>query len=659
MIKSKFQRRPWQFFDWLALGLCIISFGVIFSLLIYKYRIFGYWDWDLALFSQGMHVISHGKSYMSMFGCNLLGNHANFIAYLLIPFFKIFPSPIFLLFLKSAVYGASAFILYTLARNILNSPRGAVIFLLLYIFYPPNLYAQFLEFDFENFAPLFFLLLFYFFRANNWVGFYLTAIGTILIKENMPLVVAMFGIYGLFTKRPKWLWGIVPLVVGFGVTYALVRFIIPFLGSGNINTPYIYSINYQYLGNGTGEIFKNILSYPIDFLRLVTDESRCQWLITIFSEFIILPFFSPQILMLGAPLLAQHFFSNVEHEHQIFYHYVYTISPFIFLATIQSLSHYKNYDRRQYTLIFFLIVFLGFWNFKVNIPDLKMRFFPSGYSEIRHLVPIKSALLRSIPAHAPVVASFCFLPALSQRDSLYAFYKIYARNYQDSQWPFHLPEDVKFALVDLGEAWIDREYKENFSLSQPKIENFFNQGWAVKKSIEDLAFFEKGLKQTKFLVKHSYEPLGTPLKVFDATIDQSFKLLGVDIKEFEPVDQILPLTFYWKADTDIDQQYIITIVVEKDQQRILWRVHRIGYALHPTRVWRKGEMIKEQFNMYWPGGPVDGAILSVRFYKLFFPLDLDETRGEEVKIQGEGLPDEGSKSLTLINFSLPGKDGLK
>ena len=162
--------------DIVALALCLFAFSFWVVLLSYKFTHFGYYDWDLAFFSQGMWNLSHGSGHVSLFDTNFFSNHANLIAYLILPIYRIFPHPLTLVFLKVISYVTAAFVLYVLAKEKLG-PVAAILMLWLYLTYPPNVFGLLYEFDFESLAPGLLMLIFYFYVKDHWQGFLICAAG--------------------------------------------------------------------------------------------------------------------------------------------------------------------------------------------------------------------------------------------------------------------------------------------------------------------------------------------------------------------------------------------------------------------------------------------------------------------------------------------------
>jgi glycosyltransferase involved in cell wall biosynthesis len=103
----------------LLVGLYIFSFGLISIL---KYNSFRYDDFDLAVHAQTLYNILHGSLESSILGVPFLGNHLNFILFLIAPIYAIFRSPLTLLLLQTAALGLSGYPIYLIAKEQL--PKG-------------------------------------------------------------------------------------------------------------------------------------------------------------------------------------------------------------------------------------------------------------------------------------------------------------------------------------------------------------------------------------------------------------------------------------------------------------------------------------------------------------------------------------------------------
>jgi len=481
--------------DRVAIWLCLLAFSFWVYLLNYKFFHFGYYDWDLAFFAQGMWNLSHGSGYVSLFDVQLLANHANLIAFFVIPLYKIFPHPLTLVFLKVASYVTAAFVLYLLTKEKLGGTI-AVLFLLFYLFYAPNIIGMLYEFDFESLAPAFLMLIFYFYVKDRWLGFMICAGILFLIKENLPLIVLAFSIHGLFTKKDKIRFGVIPGILSLASFFLLVFVFIPRMSGGAIGDGHSYYIghNYQGLGGSVGGVLSSIIFHPIKIWQYILTSQNINFLVAIFAPFLTLPLFTPGILFLISPILLQHLLSSGVQEHSIRFAYVLTIAPFLFLATIGTLKVFYEKSRKVYNSILILLVFFNIVYFFLNVSEMKQRFMLiQDRDQTQEMVFDRWELVQMVPPDASVVASFSFLAPLSQRKNLYAFHKIYDPSYQNDQYSYVLPSKVQYALIDFNDPWLLYDLKVYPVFTKNRLSNFFIQNkWIVKRRYGKIILFERG-----------------------------------------------------------------------------------------------------------------------------------------------------------------------
>ena len=267
-----FYKKPTHF---LALCFILCVFVIWTVLLVYKYFHFGYTNWDLAISSQIMWSLSfQGALHCSLLGTsNFISNHSNLIAFLLVPFFRIFPHPLTLIILKLFSLMVAGFVIYLIAYERLGRNIAWGI-LFLYFIYPANVYGMLYEFDFESLSPAVLALMFYFFIKDRWGMFMLMGSILVLIKENLPLIVFMFGVYGLFVKKDKIVWGLVPMMLGGGAFIFFFKVLIPL--AGHYHSGYLpYNFLYMGWGESLPKMLKNIILNPkITWLYLSCSTSQ-------------------------------------------------------------------------------------------------------------------------------------------------------------------------------------------------------------------------------------------------------------------------------------------------------------------------------------------------------------------------------------------------
>jgi len=335
-------------FKRIAFYTCIISFLGFFSLLNFKYFHFGYYDWDFGIFAQAMWNLSHGSAFSSVLQVPLLANHANYMAFLLAPIYRILPHPITLLAFKVFSLTAGGYVLFLLARKRVDA-LSALILMLLYLTFPPNLFAMLFEFDFETLSFVFIFLMYYFMRENRLKAFLITAFLTTLIKENLPLVVIMFGTFNLIgRKEGGTLWGIIPILLGTIIFYISIYIVNPLLHPTHTPNTYVTGGLYSHLGNSLPDIIVNLLSHPKNTIEFLLSPGNIEYLKSLFGPLIFTVITSPHIIFLALPLLMQNLLANTFSMHTIFYHYSATIVPFIFslsqlyLSSVSCKNVYAN-----------------------------------------------------------------------------------------------------------------------------------------------------------------------------------------------------------------------------------------------------------------------------------------------------------------------------
>ena len=567
-----------------ALSICIIAVVVWTKILIAKYLSFGYFDWDFAFFAQATWNLLHGSQQSSIFGINFFGNHSNFIAYLCLPIYALSQHPLTLVLLKVLSYCLGAFVFYWIAKDEV-SPVVAIILMILYLIYPPNIFGIIYEFDYESLGPVFLFSLFYFFKKNKFFPFILTAVVTMLIKENMPLIILAFGIYALFCKnKNKMQWGVLPILLGFSSFYLLTSVVIPHFAGGN---PHPYLSHYQKFGNSPLKVILSIILNPFQIIPIMTTPFNINLLFDLFSPVVFFPFLSPQILFLTLPIILQHFLSISPTEHVIYYQYGMTSAPFIFLATLNTLAFInKKFSRLTFYILIILCIGLTSLSLKNYSATIVKRL------DIRSspLIPYEWKMVNEIPNDAPVIATLSYLAPLSTRAELYAFHKVYHEDYEG----FVTPANVEYALVNLTDPWLNASFSGNPQKVSERLQKFFfHNSWSVEMAVQDVVLLHKNKPNGRKLVEvqsHSFDQEDEQPRL---TIDHKIDLQTIQIEK--GYGNLLPITFYWKAEEDITNRYIMTLGFRKNNNWAYVNSRNIGYTIYPTNVWKKREHVKEYY----------------------------------------------------------------
>lgn len=638
--------------DIFALLSGLIFFIAGLYILVEKYIDFGYNDWDFALYANAMWNLSHGSFHSSTFGTNFLTNHAEYFSFILVPVYRLFGHPFLLIVLKLFSLAAGSFLLYLIAKKDLGWPAAAVL-MLLYQLYPPNLFMLIYEFHFENLAIPFIFLLYYFFTNQKLVPFLITAFFASLIKENIALVVATFGIYAIFSKREnKLAWIMGPLFLG-GGTFFLSMFII---------TPHLRvqeGLNYanQYIGfywknPGDTHLIQSILLNLHNAWANMSSPLNMLFIKELLGPLNFLPLLSPHTLFLGAPVLLQNFLGPTFQMHTIYYHYAATITVFIFLALAASLKFLKIFIR---PLAFYIVVaFTGLicmFNTINHLSEFRGRM----ASWPDRLDPVRWQMVDVIPPDASVMATFDFLDKFADRKDLYSFHNVW-RNHNPftGESPYRIPQNLSLALIDWECPWfwsdVLTQARSGRQDALRHASDFYFQGaWAVKEATEEITLLGKGAAgNLPPLVEVSKDlPLNLPANPV-LSVDNKFSLLDFTIGQKQGVTprQKIPLTFLWKAQEDMDDLYSMVIELKKGKETVFRWHHHIGYGIYATPLWKKGEHVKER---YW-------LLLPVIFpgeYTISVSLaNMTTQQGAQLTYQGQS-----GNAVSVAAFRVsPGKD---
>lgn len=280
-----------------------------------------------------------------------LGTHADFILILLAPFYLLWRDPRMLLFLQTLILGIGAIFVYLIARRILKNKYLSLTLAFAYLLNPSVQYTNLYDFHAVTFATTFFLAAWYFLQKRKyfWTIVFLLLAG--LTKEEAWIVVGFFGIYITFFHK-KIILGILTSIFAFLTCYLLIWKFIP-LAKGGQHFALAY---YADFGSTPTSIVKNILLSPLKVLGLLVEKNRLTYYFEILFPLGFLSLFTPLILLFALPDFAINVLGNNTAFRQIYYQYTSVITPFLFIATIYSLSHIqKRFTRISLKLFIYYI----------------------------------------------------------------------------------------------------------------------------------------------------------------------------------------------------------------------------------------------------------------------------------------------------------------
>ena len=245
--------------DKLFLWLFIVLYFIFFTIIcLNKYHNFGYNGLDLAILNQVFFNSAQGNLFQfSVHPGSYLGDHFELIIPLLLPLYLIFRHPLALLTLQTLILALTALPIFLIAKNVLAKPWPLVI-ALIWLLNPFVQNINLFEFHILPFAIFLLLFAFYFYQQNNFKAFLLFSFLSLLVREDVALVVFMFSLLSLLDKK-GWKWVIWPAGLAMIWFVAAIGLVSQFTPSGS----YKFLHYYSWLGSTTGEMVINFFARPI------------------------------------------------------------------------------------------------------------------------------------------------------------------------------------------------------------------------------------------------------------------------------------------------------------------------------------------------------------------------------------------------------------
>ena len=210
----------------------------------------------------------------------------------------------------------------------------------------------------------------------------------------------------------------------------------------------------------------------------------------------------------------------------------------------------------------------------------------------------KEALVEQIPKDASVVSTFEFLSHLSHRQDLYSFHHVYSGFYTLFTKPYHLPDNVQYALIDFNDPLTFLGfYKPN---NYRNIDNFLKPGaWGTVDVQDSIVLFKKGIKNKYPLFNFINGGAVVPHPVH-LIVDNRIELYGYDMNVQS--DRI-HLIFYWKL-LRLEQKDVNIFIdlIDKNGSVIGRQYRPLCYRIWPTQAWQKGQSIEEHQYISVPPG---------------------------------------------------------
>src|SRR5438270_4999825 len=259
-----------------------------------------------------------------------LAAHVDPILVLFAPLWRVWPSANMLLVAQALAVGLGAFPVYWLARKQLASAPAAVAFAVAYLLYPATGWLTLNEFHPVALATPLLLFAFWFLDEDRLLPFGLCAVAAAACKEEIPFVVAGFGVWYAITRRR---WTIGAVIAGAGVAWAAIATadVIPHFNHGQSSGFYT---RYSEVGGTPGGIVRTAVLHPVRLIRAAFTLRDLHYVLDLGWPLAFLFLLSPLVLVAALPELAINLLSATTTQTSIHFHYTAGLIPPLVIAAV-------------------------------------------------------------------------------------------------------------------------------------------------------------------------------------------------------------------------------------------------------------------------------------------------------------------------------------
>jgi len=296
----------------LLLGAATLGYIGYFSYYTVAFHVSVRTGYDTSIYDNLVWNLVHGGPFFkssSRFGPvgGHFGVHAELFAYVLAPFYAVYPRAHTLLVAQSVLIGAAAWPLYCFARRHVGE-WFALAVAVVYLLHPAVHGANIFEFHFLPLGVVFLWAALHFLETHRDVLATVAIALTLSVREDVATWVLVLGVsLALTGTRPRA--GLIVAAVG-GLYFVLMKFVIMPRFSGAESFTFIYRALVPPGEEGPGAVLRTMLTNPAFTLTQVMDEFKLIYALQLLVPLFFLPLKRPIFLVLAAPMLFFLFLST-------------------------------------------------------------------------------------------------------------------------------------------------------------------------------------------------------------------------------------------------------------------------------------------------------------------------------------------------------------
>lgn len=381
---------------------------------IKMYDGYGYPPFDLAIFDQGLWLLTHFHApFVTVMGRDLFGDHTSFILLAIAPFYRLVPEPQGLLLLQASMLAGAAIPIYLLAQKLIHNTAIATLLAATYLLNPALQNGNMEQFHPEAFQVLIISVAIY--AAVQWKPALLgtMVVLALLVKEDAGLLVIPLGLWVVWRRDRSWGLGIIAgALLWTGIANELI--IPSILGA---NTFYTSRIPF----GGLSGLLSTLVHRPTRLVSYLRAGGRPYYVwqmgFSVGWGFLI----APKVAATGILVFAENVLSDDPYMHQLIYHYSMPLVPVLVLGSVVAVAAQKSIERRSAAAAVVVLcalcscVLWGLTPFSVD------SFYPADWTLSTGAVQAAAYLEKGLPSDAVVSAWYPLVSHVDHRTQVYVW----------------------------------------------------------------------------------------------------------------------------------------------------------------------------------------------------------------------------------------------
>ena len=259
-----------------------------------------------------------------------LAAHVDPILVLFAPLWWLWPSADLLLVVQAIAIALGALPVFLLARRHLGSDGAGLAFGIAYLLLPSTQWLTLNEFHPVALATPLLLAAFWFLDGDRLLPFAGFALLACLCKEEIPLVVAGFGIWYALARARRLAGG---AIAGVGLLWAglAITVIIPHFNHGASSS--FYS-RYAEVGGSPSGVLRTALTHPWTLVAHAFAHRGIHYILDLGLPLALLWLLAPLVLVAALPVLAINVLSATPTQTSIHFHYTAGIIPVLVIGAV-------------------------------------------------------------------------------------------------------------------------------------------------------------------------------------------------------------------------------------------------------------------------------------------------------------------------------------